>query len=125
MRVRAGQTWRACQSPADFAKSPPAMLAQGAGAADAARRRLAASPWPAVLARGAEPPGTPAIGGRGQMSGFGVDAGSAGFGGSLSAVLARGAGAADAARRRLAASPWPAMLARGAEPPGTPAIGGR
>ena len=57
-----------------------------AEAAEAARRRLAASPWPAVLARGAEPPGTPAIGGDGSLSGFGVGVGSSGFAGWLYAV---------------------------------------
>src|SRR5215472_1552437 len=66
-----------------------------------ARRRLAASPWPAMLARGAEPPGTPAIGGDARLAGFGVEAGSAGF----------------------AVGPA-VMLARGAELPGLPAIGG-
>jgi len=64
MRGAAVLTWHACRPSADFAESPAAMLA-----------------------RGAEPPGTPAIGGGGRLSGFGADAGSAG---SLSAVLARG-----------------------------------
>jgi len=41
---------------------------------------------PAMLARGAEPPGTPAIGGGGRLSGLGVEAGSAGFAGWLYAM---------------------------------------
>ena len=46
----------------------PAMLAglRPAEAADPARRRVAASPKPAVLARGPEAPGTPANSGCGQ-----------------------------------------------------------
>jgi len=44
----------------------------------------------AMLARGAEPPGTPAIGGGGRVSGFGVEAGSAGFAGSPAAMWVRG-----------------------------------
>jgi hypothetical protein len=62
-----------------------------AGLAEDARRPPAAfaGSLAAMLARGAEPPGTPAIGGGGRVSGFGVDAGSARFAGSPSAVLAR------------------------------------
>jgi len=40
----------------------------------------------AMLARGAEFPGTPAVGGGGRVSGFGVEAGSAEFAGWLYAV---------------------------------------
>ena len=83
------------------------MLARGAEAADAARRRQAASRWPAVLARGDDPPEppespeTPAIGGGGRRFGFCAEAGSAWFAAGPSAVLADPP-----------------------EPPGTPAIGG-
>src|SRR5262252_8098772 len=108
MRGAAVLTWHACRPSADFAESPAAMLA-----------------------RGAEPPGTPAIGGGGRLSGFGADAGSAG---SLSAGLARGAEplgtpavggggrvsgfGADAG----SAGSLSAGLARGAEPLGTPRV---
>jgi len=68
------------------------MLARGAEAADAARRRQAASRWPAVLARGDDPPEppespeTPAIGGGGRLAGFCVEAAAAGFAGWLYAI---------------------------------------
>src|SRR5260370_877031 len=49
----AGLGWHARRPSAAFAEGP-------AEAADAARRHLAASPWPAALARGADPPEPPA-----------------------------------------------------------------
>src|SRR5215469_962981 len=91
-----------------------------AEAADAARRHLAASPWPAVLARGDDPPEppkppepTPSVpaGGPGSRRPWDLR----GFAEARSICPG-----ADAARRHLAASPWPAVLARGDDSPEPP-----
>ena len=85
MQSSAGLASPARRPLAAIAGSPAAMLTRGDGAADDARRYFAASPWPAVPARGDDPPetpgppGTPAIGGGGRRFGFCVEAGSAGF----------------------------------------------
>jgi hypothetical protein len=64
------------------------MLARRAELARCARRPSAAFAGgrPAMLARGAEPPGTPAIGGGGRLSDFCAEPGPAGFAGWLYAM---------------------------------------
>jgi hypothetical protein len=89
---------------------------------------------PAMLARGAEPPGTPAIGGGGRLSDCWLEPDSAVFAVGSAGMLARGAERpgtpAIGGGGRLsdfcaeAAWPGPAVLGRGAESPGTRAIGG-